>query len=961
MAVLEPVVATLIANTTEFQASMTAAKASMAEMGASGDLSKLEGGLGGIGVAGRSAETGLKDAETATKDAGIAAAESGGKFGFLSNIIGGLPGPLGEAHAKTEEFRGSLDNAGKSGGGFMSSLQSIPTPVLAVGAAIAGVAAVSVDLASKYQTATNQIAASEGISTSAAAAVGQAFLTTAGTVTFSGQQIATAFAQVAGQAKEVNNGALSAAQSLMLMKAAMDLAEASGTSLNSATSDITKTLQLFGLGISQSPLVSDVLFNAAKKSGTSVDALSAAIQRGRATMGVMAPSIQQFGGLMLDMAEHGETGRKAISALNTVTTGIITPAENAATAQKNLSDAFAALPPTLQKLATEYQSGNVTAAQVTSATKGLTTAQSDLWKAFVSTNTKSQTTQDAIKNLGFSAFNSQGQFIGMGAVIDKLHAQIAGMNPEMALAQLKTDGLGSSAKTLLPIIQAGSEAFNKDTAAVSAHGSAADAAAKATSGMSASFEKAKVAIEDAAIMIGQKLMPVVTAIAQAIASATAFIVQHKEVLYGLGILIGGALTAIITAFAINTIGSMISSIERAGSSVVGLVSKLFGLDAGLTAEAGAATEAAAANERLAVTGTEAGSAMGAEGMAGGMAAGGEAAGGLTGVLGPLGLAVGGITLGAVLLGNAISGHTVPALSNAIVAANNMSATALPQMTLKMQALTEAQNIAARAMNDGGIAGQVARESYNGLGRQIDQLKAQQTEYTANVNTLSQQFGVSTNMAQSMAQAIGVNLGGALTKADVTAFAQQLQQAGINADTSTAQINGVAAALVAADATAAIAAGTWSNLGGAIGAAASAAVRAAQNIGQAAAAAVSTAFGGGGGVPHRAGGGPIVAGQTYLVGENGPELFAAGYSGAIVPISMNTGGSGVSPIQSSGGGGGTTVLNVTTPIQINGQTLAQIVTQYQLRGARATGSALGQYAGGTQSQTATGINTNAVAR
>jgi len=64
---------------------------------------------------------------------------------------------------------------------------------------------------------------------------------------------------------------------------------------------------------------------------------------------------------------------------------------------------------------------------------------------------------------------------------------------------------------------------------------------------------------------------------------------------------------------------------------------------------------------------------------------------------------------------------------------------------------------------------------------------------------------------------------------------------------------------------------------------------------------------------------------------------------------------------AGSSGGTTILQVTTPLTVNGQQLANTVTQYQLRGARATGSALGQYAGGTQSQTATGINANSVAR
>ncbi len=53
---------------------------------------------------------------------------------------------------------------------------------------------------------------------------------------------------------------------------------------------------------------------------------------------------------------------------------------------------------------------------------------------------------------------------------------------------------------------------------------------------------------------------------------------------------------------------------------------------------------------------------------------------------------------------------------------------------------------------------------------------------------------------------------------------------------------------------------------------------------------------------RAGGGPVSAGKTYLVGERGPELFAAGTSGRINPNGGATttgreigGGKGAGPI------------------------------------------------------------------
>lgn len=56
--------------------------------------------------------------------------------------------------------------------------------------------------------------------------------------------------------------------------------------------------------------------------------------------------------------------------------------------------------------------------------------------------------------------------------------------------------------------------------------------------------------------------------------------------------------------------------------------------------------------------------------------------------------------------------------------------------------------------------------------------------------------------------------------------------------------------------------------------------------------------------HRAMGGPVTRGQTYIVGENGPEIFTAQSSGQIIP---NGGAGGASHGSSAGG---TTIVNVT---------------------------------------------------
>lgn len=55
--------------------------------------------------------------------------------------------------------------------------------------------------------------------------------------------------------------------------------------------------------------------------------------------------------------------------------------------------------------------------------------------------------------------------------------------------------------------------------------------------------------------------------------------------------------------------------------------------------------------------------------------------------------------------------------------------------------------------------------------------------------------------------------------------------------------------------------------------------------------VSNLLGAALGLPGRAGGGPVVPGRGYVVGERGPELFVPGAGGVVVPPSPAGGGSG----------------------------------------------------------------------
>jgi TP901 family phage tail tape measure protein len=411
----------------------------------------------------------------------------GTRFSNLGNSLGmfGVPftgalqavgAALDEAAAHTQKMQGAAaslhepmasaekDMAGAEGSTSKlgGALSAVTGPVAQVGLAVAAGAGVviasSIDMAQKYQQSTASIASNADISTAAATKIGNAFLTTAGQTTFSAQAIDTAFAGVSGQVKLVNGGTLDAAASMTVMKAAMDLAEGSGTSLNSATSDVTATLQAFGLGVQSSPLVANVLFNAARDTGTSVDSMGNQIDKARAKMGATAPSVQEMGGLLVDLTQHGETGRAAMTTLGSAFTGIVAP------------------------------TAAVTAAQ---------------------------------QAMGVSFINAKGQLDPLDQIIGQVAPKIAGMGNAQAIATLKSIGFGSADSKLLATIQAGPAAYDKAAASVSKTGSAADAAAKQGSTMEGSWSKIKAAVDDARVSLGEKLMPVVTKLAQDLAGFAA--------------------------------------------------------------------------------------------------------------------------------------------------------------------------------------------------------------------------------------------------------------------------------------------------------------------------------------------------------------------------------------------------------------------------------------------------------
>lgn len=504
----------------------------------SGAFSKLEGDAAASGsLAGSGLRKGVSSEAGKIEGDLAAAGESGGsRFGkALDKGFSGLTSTLGSFGVPMHQFSQATNEGGQS----LTHLQSAGRLAsMAVAGVAVGFAAYATDSAVKFQNLTTSLAAQAGISTKAATAIGDAMVNTGGKTVFSAAQQVTAYTAVASQLASVQGHALSTSQAMAVMRSAGDLAEASGLNLNDATAALAKTMQTFGISASGAANAANVLYEAGRQTGLGVTQVTMTFQKLHSQLGIVTPPIGQLGGVLVDMANHGETGRAAISGLSTAMTHLMKPASDVQTAIGLQQSTFDALSPHLQKIADSYKSGTLTSAQFTKETSSLTTAQKLALTTWKSSYDSIDKAKQKLADLGVTIDNSHGKFVGMAAVIAQLHDKIQGMTEAQKLATLTAAFGAGAAQRMLSIVEAGPAAYAKATAAVTRHNAASDAAAKMNKSLGHEFDLVKTAVEDFAVKVGSVLVPIITGL-------LSFLLSHKDVLIAIAGIIGGALTVAI--------------------------------------------------------------------------------------------------------------------------------------------------------------------------------------------------------------------------------------------------------------------------------------------------------------------------------------------------------------------------------------------------------------------------------
>lgn len=329
---------------------------------------------------------------------------------------------------------------------------------IAAGVMVAGVVTGAVYLAAKFQESTDKLAASAGISITAAKAIGSAFLTTGGQTTFSAQQMLEAFTPVAGQLALMNGKALTAGQSLAFMRSAMDLAEASGQSLTSTTTALAQVMQAYQIPVGQAGKATDELYNTSRVLNVPVATLTTSMDQLHAKLGPLAPSLGNVSSLLIDLTSHGLTGSRAMLLVST-----------------GMSTLLGGSKPVTAEL----------------------------------------------KTLGLNVYDSTGKFVGMQAVIGQLSPKLSTMTEAQRLHTEQLLFGKTAALALDSTLSAGLPAWNAATVAATKAGTAHAAAATATSGLGASFEKIKGAIANAGVTLGQYFLPLLTVFMKGVAAVAA--------------------------------------------------------------------------------------------------------------------------------------------------------------------------------------------------------------------------------------------------------------------------------------------------------------------------------------------------------------------------------------------------------------------------------------------------------
>lgn len=255
---------------------------------------------------------------------------------------------------------------------------------------------------------------------------------------------ATSAADAAAAMTELAKGGLSVDQAMSAAKGTLQLAAAAQIDAAQAATIQSSALNAFGLSAENAGRVADVLANTANASAVEITDMAQSLQAGGATANQFGVSIEDTATALGIFGNAGIKGADAGTLLKSMLLGLVN---------------------------------------------------------------QSKPAQAALQELGVSAFDAQGKFVGLPALFDQLRDAAARMTPQQYAAATAT-AFGSDAARAAGIAAGTSSAeWDKMSAAVGRSGGAADVAAAKTKGLGGAIEGFKSQLETVALNIYSKISP----------------------------------------------------------------------------------------------------------------------------------------------------------------------------------------------------------------------------------------------------------------------------------------------------------------------------------------------------------------------------------------------------------------------------------------------------------------------
>ncbi len=260
------------------------------------------------------------------------------------------------------------------------------------------------------------------------------------------QLTATSAADAAIAMTELAKGGLSVDEAMQAAKGTLQLAAAAGITASEAATIQSAALNAFSLEADQAGRVSDVLANAANAAAGEIGDFAQGMSQASAVAAATGISLEDTAATLGILANNGIAGSDAGTLLKSALLALQSPSGPAI---------------------------------------------------------------DAMKELGLSAYDAAGNFVGLESVFEQLSVAQKGMTDEQYAAATSTL-FGSDAARLAGIAaKEGGEGFAAMADAMSKGGSAADVAAAKSQGVRGSIEALKSQIETVQINVFEKIAPAV--------------------------------------------------------------------------------------------------------------------------------------------------------------------------------------------------------------------------------------------------------------------------------------------------------------------------------------------------------------------------------------------------------------------------------------------------------------------